>query len=131
MTKMLSMAQATDQVNVVADQIGRPTFAGDLANACLAVASSSSNRGIYHVSGTGSAISWADFAEAIFSHTSKPTSVNRISTSSLNLKASRPPYSVLDNSSFEDEFHFAMPGWKDGLQSALSEITQTEDQNPT
>lgn len=130
MTTMLRIGRAQDNISVVADQIGRPTYAGHLADACLTALNKLMDDrfyqgGIYHATGAGTAVSWAGFAKAIF----KSTKLNRgydvtitpIAASSYPTRAKRPHYSVLDISAFEAEFGLFMPHWQDGLRQALTD----------
>jgi len=128
LTTMLRLAQTRDQLSVVADQIGRPTYAGHLAGACFAalnmfIENERLQCGIYHVSGTGPEISWADFAKAIFSATKDTrahvVNVTPIPSSDYPTPAKRPAYSVLDTSDFEQSFNMVLPSWHDGLTAAL------------
>ncbi|NNE57227.1 MAG: dTDP-4-dehydrorhamnose reductase [Hellea sp.] len=133
MTTMLRLAKTRDTLNVVADQIGRPTYAGHLADASFVALNKmiddpDFDGGIYHVSGTGPPISWADFADAIFTvaveqipHTMK---VGRIPTSDYPTPAKRPSYSVLDTTEFETTFNHTLPNWQDGLADAYTEVEE-------
>ncbi len=130
LTTMLRLAQERDSLNIVSDQIGRPTYAGHLAEASLAsiyklMHEPNFNGGMYHVSNTGPAISWADFADAIFTtaieHIPHTMSVGRIPSSDYPTPAKRPAYSVMDTSSFETEIGYAIPSWEAGLTEAFSE----------
>lgn len=130
MTTMLRLGQSQTSLTLVADQIGRPTYAGHLAQACLtalkAVISRPNNHsGIYHVSGAGSAISWAEFAKAIFDMASEnlphQITVTPANTEDYVTDARRPAYSVMDLSKFEDVFSVKLPDWRDGLKAAFEE----------
>ena len=93
---MLRLAETRKQISVVNDQIGSPTYAGDLAEFSLKVISSGSTAyGLYHYSNLG-AISWYDFAVEIFKQHKKEVRVVPIPTSSYPTAAKRPPFSVLD-----------------------------------
>lgn len=129
MTTMLRLGQTREAVSVVADQIGRPTFAGHLADACLTAANalldgSKDAGGIYHVTGSGAPISWAKFAEAIFTRASKAlphaVTITPIPSSEYPTPAPRPAYSVLDLTRFEQRFH-TLPDWREGLEQAYKE----------
>ena len=128
LTTMLRLAQTRDQLSVVADQIGRPTYAGHLAGACFVALNMLAENahlqgGIYHVSGTGLETTWADFAKAIFSATKDTrahiVNVTPIPSSDYPTPAKRPAYSVLDTRDFEQSFNIALPSWHDGLSAAL------------
>ncbi len=134
MTTMLSLAQTRDKLNVVADQIGRPTYAGHLADACLItmkkfIKEPSFQGGTYHISGSGPEISWADFANAIFAkavnnlpHTMHVTPIPSIEYPT---PAKRPSYSVMDITLFETTFGYKTPDWQSGLDEALAEWEAT------
>lgn len=130
MTTMLRLGETRETLSVVADQIGRPTYAGHLAQACLRAMvclhqDQSLGGGIYHVSGQGEPISWADFAEVIFSKTANmrdhSVTIKPILTHEYPALADRPAYSVLDVSKFEAQFGTALPRWEVGLALAIDE----------
>jgi len=135
MLTMLGLAQSRDSLNIVDDQIGRPTYAGHLADASLVSLKKLMDEpafkgGIYHVSNTGSAISWADFAQAIFDiaaeHIPHKMSIGRIPSSDYPTPAARPAYSVMDTSSFEQTFGYDIPDWETGLKAAFDEWTSNK-----
>ena len=130
LTTMLRLAETRDTLGVVGDQIGRPIYAGHLADACIRAAEklcadAKAHSGVFHVSGTGEPISWAEFARAIFDRAAADIdhemTVNAIPTADYPTPATRPAYSVLDVSSFEKIFDISLPTWEDGLQAALNE----------
>jgi len=86
--------------------------------------------GIYHVSGTGKIISWADFATEIFacSKTDRPQNIviKPIPSSEYPTPAKRPAYSVLETEKFEKNFQTNIPNWQDGLKAALVEWVGTQ-----
>ena len=124
LTTMLRLADTRDSLSVVADQIGRPTYAADLADAALSaldgLASDPSRSGIYHVSNSGEPVSWAGFADSIFDGAGKSVDVTRIPSSDYPTPAARPAYSVMDTSAFETAFDHPLPGWRDALARALA-----------
>lgn len=92
---MLLLAKTRDEISVVNDQIGSPTYAGDLASLLLEIIDKSSkDYGLYHYSNEGS-ISWYDFAVEIFKQHKKAVRVVPIPTSAYYTAAKRPAYSVL------------------------------------
>jgi len=128
LTTMLRLAETRDNISVVDDQIGRPTYAGHLANACLVAMAKLVNEplfsgGIYHVSGAGEPVSWAGFAQAIFAQASGQLAhgmtVEPIPSSDYPTAAKRPAFSVLDMSGFDRVFDYEMPNWKTGLEAAI------------
>lgn len=134
MTTMLRLAKGRSELGIVADQIGRPTYAGHLADASFAalkklMGEPSFNGGTYHVSGTGNPVSWAEFADAIFAiavdHIPHTMKVNYIPATDYPTPAKRPAYSVLDVSSFEQSFGHTLPDWHEGLEAAYK-VWQTQ-----
>ena len=102
------------RIEVVADQVCRPTFAAHLADA-VAMLAGSGNYGIYHVASAGET-SWAEFARAILAEAGlERVTVAEISSDQLNRPARRPAYSVLDTRAFELTFGHALPSWREGL----------------
>ena len=109
-------------VSVVDDQIGRPTYAGDLAEALLdALQSGWAGTALAHYQGGGAPVSWAGFAEAVFAALRSGTRVERIPTSDYPTPAARPRWSVLDTSGFARSFGHSPLPWRDGLRLALEE----------
>lgn len=115
-TTMLRLAEERDELRIVCDQIGRPTHANVLAEACIAAIG---HEGIFHVSGTGDPVSWAEFAKEIFEAAGKTINVVPIPTSDYPTPAKRPAYSVLDTSKFESEIG-PLPDWRDTLRESFS-----------
>lgn len=119
---MLRLADEQDEINVVADQIGTPTYAGDLAHAIHRVISHDNWKpGIYHFTNEGVA-SWYDFTKAIFDITGKSTKVNPISTAQYPTPAKRPLYSVLSKEKIKRTFNLEIPYWRDSLKRCLKEL---------
>ncbi len=128
LTTMMRLAETRDTISVVSDQIGRPTYAGDLAKACLHIAERLYAReelasGTFHVTNAGDPVSWAGFARAIFAITQNekdnPLTVVDITSSEYPTLAERPLYSVLDLSQFEKIFDWRLPAWETALGQAL------------
>jgi dTDP-4-dehydrorhamnose reductase len=119
---MLALADSKPEINVVADQIGTPTYAGDLASAILAVIKSESWKpGIYHYTDEGVA-SWYDFTKAIMEMTGKQMRVNPIPTSAYPTPAKRPLYSVLSKQKIKNTFGLTIPYWRDSLRKCLNNM---------
>ena len=114
---MLRLAEERDEVSVVDDQRGSPTYVGHLAAATRQVLQLP--YGIYHAAAEGDA-SWADFAEAIFEEAGLDTRVRRITTAELDppRKAQRPAYSVLRSEKGAPE----LPHWREGLRECVAAI---------
>lgn len=118
MKTMLRVAAERPELGVVNDQIGTPTLANDLARAAIAMAQSNSTAyGIYHFSNEG-AISWYDFAQAIFEIHGVKVKLNAIPTSAYPTPAKRPAYSVLDKTKIKETFQLAVRPWREALENA-------------
>ena len=112
---MLRLMRERDQINVVNDQVGTPTYAADLAEVILKIISSEQwEAGIYHFSNEGQ-ISWYDFALAIKDLSGSSCKVNPITTSEYPTPAKRPYYSVLDKTKMQQTFHIPVKDWKTSL----------------
>lgn len=119
---MLSLAQNRNEINVVVDQIGTPTYAKDLANMILKIIEKDNkNFGVYNYSNEGVA-SWYDFAKAIFNLNNITIKTNPISSENYPTPAKRPSFSVLDNSKIKNTFQIEIPYWKDSLKIAMSRL---------
>lgn len=112
---MLKLGADRDQLNIIVDQIGTPTYAIDLAGAILDIIESGKDEyGIYHYSNEG-AVSWFDFAKAIFDISGRQIKVYPIPTSEYPTKATRPKFSVMDKSKIKEVFQIEVPYWRDSL----------------
>jgi dTDP-4-dehydrorhamnose reductase len=122
---MIKLMAEKPAINVVNDQIGSPTYAADLAEALLQIASAiaGGNRavGIYHFSNEG-VISWFDFAVAIKEAISSSCIVNPIPTSAFPTPAKRPAYSVLDKTKIQQTFGIRLKDWKESLANCLAKL---------
>ena len=120
MKTMLKLSETRDEINVVSDQIGSPTYAGDLAEVLIKIVlSSSTNHGLYHFSNSG-AISWYDFAVEIFTQFGKKIEVKPITTEDYPTAAKRPKFSVLDTTKIENNFDCTLKDWQGSLKSKSS-----------
>ncbi|WP_298550529.1 dTDP-4-dehydrorhamnose reductase [uncultured Algibacter sp.] len=118
MKTMLSLAETRDEISVVSDQIGTPTYAKDLAAVILKVIlEGNSFYGVYHYSNEGVA-SWYDFAKAIFDSQNISIKVNPIKTEFFPTPAKRPMYSVMEKTKIKDKIGLEIPYWKDSLKEA-------------
>ena len=116
---MLKLARERGELRVVADQVGSPTWAGDLAPAILRLLEHDTARGIFHITNSGET-SWHGFAVAIMERvglTAVP--VHAITTSEYPTPAVRPRYSVLDNTRWCSLGEPPLPPWRDGLAGYL------------
>jgi len=139
-TTMLRLAQTRSELNVVYNQLGRPTYAGHLAEACLTVleglqSNLSGSQGIFHFSNSGPQISWAEFAKHIFKsatpHLENVVTVTPIPSHEYPTLAERPANSMMDLTKFEGTFSVHVPDWRDGLKSALAEwVSDQKDNGP-
>jgi len=112
---MLRLGAERDEVSVVDDQRGSPTYVGHLAEATKQVLELP--YGIYHVAAGGDC-TWADFAEAIFEEVGLSTRVRRITTAEFGARAPRPAYSVLRSQKGAPE----LPHWREGLKDCLARL---------
>ncbi len=112
---MLRLGAVHDEVAVVADQRGAPTFVGHLAAATEQVLQLP--YGVYHVAAAGDC-TWADFAEAIFEEAGLATRVRRITSDEFGARAPRPAYSVLRSERGAPE----LPHWREGLRECLARL---------
>ena len=119
MKTMLKLAETRDEISVVSDQIGTPTYAGDLADVILKIISSkNTNFGLYHYSNEGVA-SWYDFAKTIFEASNLKIKLNAIKTSAYPTPAKRPVYSVMDKTKIENKLKVETLNWSESLLIAL------------
>ena len=112
---MLRVGVERDEVTVVDDQRGSPTFVAHLATATCAILDLP--YGVYHTAAEGDC-TWADFAEAIFAATGSATRVRRITTAEYGAAAPRPAYSVLRSENGAP----SLPHWRDGLRDCLNRM---------
>lgn len=123
---MLNFGYTRKSINVVADQIGTPTYAGDLANAIYKIILTDKwIPGIYHYSNEG-VCSWYDFSKMIHKIAGiTECAVSPISTEEYPTKAIRPAFSVLNKRKIKDTFNLNIPHWVDSLEKCISELTET------
>jgi dTDP-4-dehydrorhamnose reductase len=122
---MLRLGAERQRLSIVADQIGGPTPARDIAAACLEMArqlaSDPGKAGTYHFSGTPD-VSWADFAREIFARAGIACDVEDIPSSDYPTPAQRPLNSRLDCASLEAVFGIRRPDWRQGLADILRDL---------
>jgi len=120
---MLRLGNERKELGVIYDQIGTPTYAGDLAKTILEILPKIENKKveIFHFSNEG-VCSWYDFAKAIFESTNTNCKVNPISTAQYPTAAKRPQYSILDKTNIKERFNVDIPNWRDALKECLSKI---------
>jgi dTDP-4-dehydrorhamnose reductase len=119
---MLRLAAERDELKVIWDQVGTPTYAVDLASCILKIIESGNSAyGIYHFSNQG-LTSWYDFAVAIFELSEKTVKVLPVRTSEYVTKAVRPAYTVLDKTKIKTALEIDIPHWRDSLKVCLSKL---------
>ena len=128
MKTMLRLASERDRLSVVADQIGTPTNAVDLAEvlikiieSCHAELISASNYGIYNFSNQGQC-SWYDFAKEIFHQKGVSIDLKPILTSAYPTPAKRPAYSVLDKTKIKSTFGVEIKEWQTSLATCINQL---------
>lgn len=126
MKTMMRLGAERDELSVVYDQVGTPTYALDLAAVILhLIEAHSIEYGIYNYSNEGVA-SWYDFAKAIFEEASIKVNVKPIRSSSYPTPARRPNYSVLDKTKIKEQFSIEVPHWRDSLKQAVKALQEIE-----
>ena len=118
---MLRIGKDKEDISVVADQIGSPTYTADLAVLLCDIAVSE-KFGIYHATNEGFC-SWAELAEECFKIVGYKTKVNHINTEQYPTKAQRPKNSRLSKKSLEDNGFSLLPNWKDAVERYIHKIT--------
>jgi dTDP-4-dehydrorhamnose reductase len=121
---MLRLGHEREEVGVVDDQVGGPTPAAAIADACLRITGAlrdGAEGGTYHFAGAPET-SWADFARAVMEGAGLPARVNPIPTAQFPTPAKRPLNSRLDCGSLERDFGIARPDWRAGLRDVLREL---------
>lgn len=131
MKTMLRLGAERPEIRVVNDQIGSPTYAGDLAEAILSLLEKErqgeQNSGIYHYTNEG-VCSWYDFAHSIIRIAGLPAKVIPIPTREYPTAAKRPAYSVLSKEKIKRENHWEIPHWEDSLRRCLENMNVLKKQ---
>jgi len=122
---MLRLGADRDRLTIVADQVGGPTCAADIAATCIEAArqliDDPGKSGTYHLSG-GPDVSWADFAREIFALSGLNVEVVDIPSSEFPTLAQRPLNSRMDNATTQTVFGLARPDWRSGLTDILKDL---------
>ena len=124
---MLRLGNEKENLGVIYDQVGTPTYARDLAKTCLDILCGDSsveiskNGNLYHYSNEGVA-SWYDFAISIMELGGKNCKVKPIQTEDYPTLAKRPQYSVLNKSKIKTDFKIEIPYWRDSLKDCIEKI---------
>lgn len=125
---MMRLGKERDTLNVVANQVGTPTSALDLAKCILDICASEdfkSKKGLYHYSNEGVA-SWYDFAQAIMEYGGINCAVYPIPDSQYPTPAKRPKYSVMDKTKIKNTFDVDIPYWRKSVQVCIDKIRENE-----
>ena len=122
---MLRLGKDRDELGVIFDQVGTPTYAKDLAQAILNILPQLDNINveIFHYSNEG-VCSWYDFAKTIFELSDISCTVKPIETKEYPTLATRPHYSLLNKSKIKEHFGLEIPYWKDSLKSCLKTLKE-------
>ena len=124
---ILKLGHERDELGVIFDQVGTPTYASDLAKTCLDILLDKSsenismNGKIYHYSNEGVA-SWYDFAKAIMELGSIDCKVRPIETKDYPTPAKRPHFSVLNKTKIKKDFNIEIPYWRDSLDKCVEKL---------
>lgn len=119
------LGKEREEINVVFDQIGSPTWVYDLANMLLTIidnGKAEEAKGIFNYSNEG-ICSWYDFALSIMHYRGYSTKIFPVRTTAFPLPAPRPPFSVMDKSHIKEVFGLDIPHWRDALQKCLNRFS--------
>jgi len=119
---MLRLAEIRDELSVVDDQKGSPTYTFDVVDKTYQLLNMSKS-GVYHISSRGK-ISWADFTEEIFNQANIAITLYRIPSSEFPTKAKRPAFSLLSTQKLEKE-GLKVLAWKEGLSVLLKKLNRS------
>ena len=123
---ILRLADEKEQLTIIADQIGTPTYARDLAKVILKIIDTDSTAyGLYHYSNEGVA-SWYDFAYQIASLSQANCKIRPIPTEQYPTPAKRPKFSVMDKSLIKHTFELDIPHWNQSLENCLTVLQNSE-----
>ena len=125
---MMRLTAEKEQLNVVFDQVGSPTYAGDLALAIFSIIEAGvyeGNEGVYHFSNEG-VCSWYDFAVEIAATAGNTNCrINPCHSSEFPSPVTRPPYSVLDKTKIKTTFDIDIPHWRESMEYCIKRIKTT------
>jgi dTDP-4-dehydrorhamnose reductase len=125
---MMRLGAEKDEINVVDDQLGTPTYARDLASGILRmiekIEQNDAPTGVYHFTNKN-ITSWFQFATQIMKMAHLNCHVNPITTSQFPTLAKRPAFSALNSDKFESIFNFAIRNWEEALQDCIDRINQS------
>ena len=119
---MQRLAAGRDTLTVVSDQVGQPTWSGDLADAIIRLVAADAPHGIWHGTASGQT-SWHGFARAVFEELGlDPDRVHPIASSDFPTPAPRPAYSVLGHTTWADAGLSPLPDWREALHRAAPAV---------
>ena len=119
---MIRLGKEREELGVVFDQIGTPTYAADLAQAIMTAVEKGIKPGVYHFSNEG-VISWYDFTKAIHRIAGITTcKVRPIHTSEYPTPANRPHFSVLDKTKIKETYDMEIPYWEESLHKCIEKL---------
>ena len=125
---MMRLTAEKEQLNVVFDQVGSPTYAGDLALAIFSIIEAGvyeGNEGVYHFSNEG-VCSWYDFAVEIAATAGNTNCrINPCHSSEFPSPVTRPPYSVLDKTKIKTTFDIDIPHWRESMEYCIKRVKTT------
>lgn len=125
---MLRLTAEKESLNVVFDQVGSPTYAGDLALAIFSIIEGGvyvGNEGVYHFSNEG-VCSWYDFATEIAAAAGHECVVMPCHSNEFPSKVTRPPFSVLDKTKIKTTFGIEIPHWRDSMLYCLQRLAKQQ-----
>ena len=133
--KMIDLGKENQELSIIQDQLGCPTYAQDIATAiiCLVskIAKNNSESGVFHFCGDNSC-SWYEFAKVIFKEAKSlgfevPNKINPIQSFEYPSLVNRPKYSVLDCVKISNTYKINTSNWREGIKSALINIKDSND----
>lgn len=127
---MRRLTAERDRLTVVFDQVGTPTYAGDLADLLFHITEEglyAQMQGIYHFSNEG-VCSWYDFAREIAALSGRTCDIQPCHSDEFPSRVRRPAFSVLDKTKVKRDFHWTIPYWKDSLVKCIKELDLSNHQ---
>lgn len=119
---MLKLSQSRNELNVIYDQVGTPTYAMDLSEVIVKITEEDiQSYGLYHYSNEGIA-SWYDFSKAVFEFAKIDMMVNPVASSAFVTKAKRPHFSVLDKTKIKTILGVKIPYWRESLNRCVQNL---------
>lgn len=127
---MLRLTKEKETLSVVFDQVGTPTYAGDLAMTIFSIIEGdyyNGNEGVYHFSNEG-VCSWYDFAQEISTAMGHKCQISPCHSNEFPSKVTRPPYSVLDKTKIKRTFGVDIPHWRESMIYCLKRLVMQQAQ---